>query len=261
MDQWWDAHCHLSFLRDEQLATLFRDVDSQNPDQAGHFIQGGYDPQDWKRQMEISSAYPGHLSLCFGLHPWALMQLDSISRQEAWDQLLTMAPQAQLIGETGIDHFVTQDPKERSTQVDFFRRHLDLARTLDRPLALHIVQAHQLAIDLLNEQPLPSRPGLIHGFSASTEMAQEYISLGFLISIGPDLLKKGFKQLKRTVLNIKMEHLVIESDSPRDRIEPELDLGVVNRVAQEIAKIKGLSITEVQQRNQHNLEVLCGFSF
>jgi Tat protein secretion system quality control protein TatD with DNase activity len=126
-------------------------------------------------------------------------------------------------------------------------------------LVLHIVQAHQLAIELLKEQPLPSRPGLIHGFSASAEMAHEYISLGFLISIGPSFLKKGFKQLKRAVMNIKMEDLVIESDSPRDRLEPELDLGVVNRVAQEIAKIKGLSITEVQQRNQQNLEFLCGF--
>ncbi|MBK7842244.1 MAG: TatD family hydrolase [Bdellovibrionales bacterium] len=258
MDQWWDAHCHLSFLRDEQLATLFRHVDSHNPDLAGHFIQGGYDPQDWKRQIEISKSYPSQLRLCFGLHPWALLQLDSASRQEAWDQLLELSPQAHLIGETGLDHFITQDPGVRATQVDFFRRHLDLARTLNRPLVLHIVQAHQLAIELLNEQPLPSRPGIIHGFSASTEMAQEYISLGFLISIGPALLKKGFKQLKRTALNIKMEHLVIESDSPSDRLEPELDLGLVNRVAQEIAKIKGLPITEVQQRNQQNLEVLCG---
>lgn len=260
MNQWWDAHCHLSFLKDEQLATLFRHVDSQNPDLAGYFMQGGYDPQDWKRQIEISSAYPEHLSLCFGLHPWALMQLDSTSRNRAWDQLLSMAPQAQLIGETGIDHFVTQDPVARATQVDFFRRHLDLARTLNRPLVLHIVQAHQLAIQILKEHPLPSRPGLIHGFSASTEMAQEYISLGFFISVGPNFLKNGFKQLKKAVMKIEMKHLVIESDSPRDRLEPELDLGVVNRVAQELAKIKGLSMTEVQQGNQKNLEALCGFS-
>jgi Tat protein secretion system quality control protein TatD with DNase activity len=91
LNQWWDAHCHLSFLKDEQLATLFRHVESQNPDLAGHFIQGGYDPQDWKRQIEISKSYPGRLRLCFGLHPWALMQLDSGSQNEAWNQLINLA--------------------------------------------------------------------------------------------------------------------------------------------------------------------------
>jgi TatD DNase family protein len=260
LNQWWDAHSHLSFLKDEQLATLFRHVDSQNPNLAGHFIQGGYDPEDWKRQIEISNAYPGRLSLCFGLHPWALMLLDSSSRNRAWDQLLSMASQAQLIGETGIDHFVTQDPEARATQVDFFRRHLDLARTLNRPLVLHIVQAHRLAIEILKEHPLPSKPGLIHGFSASAEIAQEYIRLGFFISVGPNFLKKGFKQLKKAVMKIAMKHLVIESDSPKDRLEHELDLGVMYRVAQELAKIKGLSMTEVQQENQKNLEALCSFS-
>ncbi|MBK8200981.1 MAG: TatD family hydrolase [Bdellovibrionales bacterium] len=185
MNQWWDAHCHLSFLKDEQLATLFRHVDNQSPDLAGHFIQGGYDPQDWKRQIEISNSYPDQLALCFGLHPWALLQLDSISRNEAWDQLLHMAPQARLIGETGLDHFVTQDPAARAAQVVFFRRHLDLARTMDRPLVLHVVQAHPLAIEILKEHPLPSKPGLIHGFTGSAETAQNTSNWVFSFQSGP----------------------------------------------------------------------------
>lgn len=262
MKQWWDAHSHLAFFKDEQLVTLFRHVDSQNPELSGRFIQGGYDPEDWKRQIEISNSYPRHLALCFGLHPWALIQMDLSSQDAAWNQLLNMAPQAQLIGETGLDHFVTQDHSERANQEDFFRRHLDLAKTLDRPLVLHIVQAHQLAIQILKERSLPSRPGLIHGFSASAEIAQEYIGLGFFISIGPNLLKNGFKQLKKAVMKFEMEHLVIESDSPKDRLNPELelDLGVVNRVAQELGKLKGLPMAEIQQRNQQNLEALCSFS-
>ncbi|MBK8200982.1 MAG: TatD family hydrolase [Bdellovibrionales bacterium] len=88
--------------------------------------------------------------------------------------------------------------------------------------------------------------------------------MGFFISVGPNFLKNGFKQLKKAVMKIEMKHLVIESDSPRGRLEPapepELDLGGVTRVAQGIAKLNGLSMTEIPQRNQKNLETLCGFS-
>ncbi|MCB0361222.1 MAG: TatD family hydrolase [Bdellovibrionales bacterium] len=254
MNRVWDAHCHLSFFSDQQLSEILQNSPSA---QETRFVQGGYNPKDWHRQLDISQRYPQRMALCFGLHPWALQKMNVHQREEAWNELTHLASKAALIGETGIDHWVAKEKASQDLQFEFFKRHLQLANSLNKPLVLHIVRAHDLCIKILRETPL-SLPwaGIVHSYTGNLEWAQKYINIGFFISIGPRLLKKSDRLIRNLIASIDLKHLLIESDAPADPQNPVWDPGIICSIAETLGRIKKVSTESVMAQNQQNIETL-----
>ncbi len=59
------------------------------------------------------------------------------------------------VGETGLDHFRTGEDG-RAAQVESFRRHIDLAKRLDKTLVIHDRDAHEEVLRVLDEEGAPS---------------------------------------------------------------------------------------------------------
>lgn len=249
---WWDAHSHLSFYSEQDLNRVFSEGALLG---LTTWLQGGYDQRDWERQQQIYRQFPKQIRTAFGLHPWAVTALSPRQLELQWTRLTDLAPQAHLIGETGLDYFHSREPQQLVLQEDFFRRHLILAAELSKPLVLHIVQAHGPALTILRASG-QAFSGLVHAFSGSPEVAAGYLRLGFLLSVGPGLLKKGSKQLKQTVATVDLKHLVIESDSPQNPEKPEVEVNWVPRVARAVGEIKGTAPEEVLAISRSNLERL-----
>ena len=53
--------------------------------------------------------------------------------------------------------------------------------------------------------------GVIHCFSYSKEMAQEYVKMGFHIGVGGVVTFKNSKKLKEVVADIPMEKILLEN--------------------------------------------------
>lgn len=252
-----DGHCHLSFLSDEKLDQLFLFPKEGSSE---IFIQGGYDVQDWQRQIELSRRYPeSHIRTCFGIHPWVINKMKKNEREIAWLKLLEMSPQASLIGETGLDCPTSSDLEMRQVQIDFFIRHIQLSCALKRPLVLHIVQAHGQCLKILQDHGHLKPFGIVHSFSGSQEVAQQYVDLGFFISIGPNLLKKGFKKLRESVMHIDLRYLIIESDTPALALpvkQRTYDGKIILEIASAIGQIKKISTSQVLNQQVKNLQSL-----
>ncbi|MCB0364675.1 MAG: TatD family hydrolase [Bdellovibrionaceae bacterium] len=246
---WWDAHSHLGFYSDSQLEQIFGQGRLLG---LSTWVQGGYDSKDWRRQENLKQQFPNHFRTAYGLHPWALAEMDEETREQEWQTLKTMAPAAHLIGETGLDSYRTTDPETMAVQEEFFIRHLELATDLNKPVVLHMVRAHSQALKIL-DQHFNGNKGIVHAYSGSPDVAHQYTQRGFLISIGPGVLKKGYRQLKQTVEKLDPKHMVVESDSPHDPENPELEVDLVLRVAREIAVLKKMAPEQVLNQSQKNL--------
>ncbi|CAM5212556.1 TatD DNase family protein OS=Ureibacillus acetophenoni OX=614649 GN=SAMN05877842_12315 PE=4 SV=1 [Ureibacillus acetophenoni] len=102
----------------------------------------------------------------------------------------------------------------------------------------------------------------MHCFSGSVETAKECIAMNFLISLGGPVTFKNAKTPKEVAKEIPLEHLLIETDAPYlaphpyrgKRNEPSL----VPLVAEEIARLKGISVEEVGMVTSSNATSLFG---
>jgi TatD DNase family protein len=161
------------------------------------------------------------------------------------------------IGEIGLDyHYADVSPKEN--QQKWFEKQLDLAHSLDLPIVVHAREATQDTFDMIKESNV--RKGVIHAFSGSAEIALEYIKMGFYIGVGGVVTFKNGKSLVRTVENIPLESIVIETDCPY--LAPVPNRGKRNDssnllyTAQKIAELKNITLEEVARVTSINAEKL-----
>ncbi len=247
----WDAHCHLA---DPRLVTkLEASIERARARGVTAWIQGGISPEDWARQDELAARWGTEAVIrSYGLHPyWA----DKASEREL-DQALQflearLAPGIAL-GELGLDHGPkhgrTDESFERQTRA--FEAQLGLARKSPRPLVLHVVRAHGRALEILRTYgPFP-QGGLVHYFSGSLEVAEQYMKLGFMISVGGIANHEGFEQIKKALPRLPLERVVVETDAPDHGCE----LDSLPSVAEGLAPYWGLTAGELLERSTANLK-------
>ena len=98
--------------------------------------------------------------------------------------------------------------------------------------------------------------GIIHCFSGSKELAAEYVKLGYYIGVGGVVTFKNGKKLKSVVEAIPLTSIVLETDCPYLAPEPNRgkrnESAYIQYVAEEIARLKGISVEEVLTQTEIN---------
>ena len=135
---------------------------------------------------------------------------------------------------------------------------MELAKKVDLPIIVHSRDAAQETFDMISQSGLSK--GVIHCFSGSAEMAQEYIKLGFYIGVGGTLTFKNARRSVEVVEQIPMESIVIETDCPYLTPMPHRgkrnDSTYLVHIAEKIAEIKNISIEEVARITSKNAKGL-----
>ncbi len=265
-----DAHCHFADTRfsNEMIDNL---ISSSQKMGIQFFLQGGVDPKDWNRQLEMSQKYPGLIGTCFGLHPYFVAQSTHDECEMAMDELAKKLHLAIAVGEMGLD-FRSQyisSPEVRDQQIEFFDAQMRLATLAQKPVVLHIVRAHEEALKCLRVWDLPrlssGMPGIVHAFNGSLKVAAQYMELGFLISVGGAVTHPRNQDLREAVKGLPLTSLLIESDSPDQRPfgwQNELNSSSsIFNVAQAISNLRGdMQPQELLECAANNFTKL-GFSY
>lgn len=255
-----DVHSHWTDLRrhstDESLQEELEKCRQRGLD---FFLLGGVEPEEWQRQLRLQKQFPEHFGLCFGLHPYFISAHEAPDCESALDQLAQVLPQALAIGESGLD-FRPHIMKESQTlQIEMFENQLELAKAFMKPMVLHVVQAHEKALQVMHIWQGPPRGGLVHAFAGSYEVAKKYTDLGFLVSVGGALTFKKNHKLRDCVKKLPLEYLLIESDAPDqapEGMKSQHSSLSIFKVAEEIALIKNISPLEVLESNTSNFKRL-----
>ena len=150
------------------------------------------------------------------------------------------------IGETGLD-FIIEEAEWREKQKELFKRFIQLAKDLKKPLVIHARKAFLEAIEILEK--FGEKNVLMHFFTAK-ELLSRVMKNGWSISVNTTLLKS--KKIKKIVRDMPLEKIMLETDSPWLGEGKRNDPLSVEIVAKEIAKIKKLDFNEVNKITDEN---------
>ncbi|MBZ4415698.1 TatD family hydrolase [Myxococcus sp. RHSTA-1-4] len=237
-----DAHCHLEVKDYPDVAAI---LDGARAAGLVHAIVVGqfHGPGDWGNALELAAAHPDFLSPTLGIHPHEAARAteDDFATLEA----TCARPEVRAVGEAGLDYYYDHSP--RDVQATVFRRQCALARKLDKPLVVHVRDAHDDCEGILREEGL-SR-GVIHCFTGDTAAARRYLDLGFLLSLSGVVTYKNAQALQDAVRFAPLDRLMVETDSPY--LAPVPHRGRKNQpahvveTARKVAELKGVTLEEV----------------
>lgn len=175
---------------------------------------------------------------------------------EGWVRLAELAGDARVIaiGETGLDYYWNTASHEE--QCALLARHVALAKALHKPLIIHDRDAHRDCFDTLWANGAEEVGGVFHAYSGSVEMMQEAVAHGFYIGLGGIVTFKNAKTVKEVAQAMPLDRLLLETDCPYmtpvpfrgKRNEP----AYVRYVAEEIAKLRGITTEEVERATYDN---------
>lgn len=157
------------------------------------------------------------------------------------------------IGECGLDYHWVSDNKE--VQKALFKGQLDLALKYDLPVIVHMRDATLDTYEVMKPYGGKIR-GVMHCYSGSLEMANEFIKLGFYISLGGPVTFKNAKESKRVACGIPLDKLLVETDCPYLAPSPfrgsRNESSYVVRVVEEVACLRNMSVSDVADITTQN---------
>lgn len=251
-----DSHCHLDFpaLAEEGEAVIER------AQAAGVRVMQtiGTRLASFDRVLAIVEAHQG-VYCSVGVHP------HRAAKEGIEDSRPLLAridhPKVIGIGESGLDYYYDHSP--RDVQASVFRAHIAAARSSGLPLIVHTRDADRDTIAILREA-MAEGPfgGVIHCYSSSPELGFQAVDLGLYLGIGGILTFKRSEELRRTVRDLPLERLLLETDAPYLAPEPfrgkRNEPAYVARVAATLAEIKGVTLAEIERATTANFFRLFG---
>ena len=249
-----DSHCHLDRLKLEEFDNNLNNV-IENAEKAlvNQMLCVSVTLADFPNMVEQTSPF-NHVLLSCGTHP--LNQEDEVD--QALLQRLAQHERVIAVGETGLDYFYA--PETKAVQIDSFRKHIKVAKELNKPLIIHTRDARQDTLDIMREEGAEEVGGILHCFTESWEMAEQAIAMGFYISFSGILTFKNATELRDVASKVPLDKILIETDAPY--LAPVPHRGKQNQpayvveVAKHLASIRGLSIEQVAEITSKNFNTL-----
>jgi TatD DNase family protein len=264
-----DSHCHLDF----EAFDLDRQQVIERASAAG--VRGILDPaidlETSQKILELTANYD-MVYAALGVHPnsattWTAGALETLRRMAGQPKVLA-------IGEIGLDYYRDRAPHELQRTV--FESQLALAAELDLPVIIHTRNASpadtRATLDALailrdwrdglaaTNSPLQERPGVLHSYSGDTQSARQAVELGFYIGITGPVTFRNAPELQKTVAELPIQRLLIETDAPFLTPHPHRgkrnEPAYIGLVADKIAVIHNMEAEAVRQTTASNAERL-----
>ena len=223
-----------------------------------YVINVGSDMKSTEASIKLAEKYP-HIYASVGVHPhYASVFKDPTNL----DKLRDFAGSKKVVayGEIGLDFFHNFSPPDMQRQ--WFKEQLNMACELGMPVIIHSRDAHDEVFGIIEAST--ARKGVIHSFSGDAALAKRYIALGFYIGIGGVVTFKKADVLKEVCKVVPLSKILLETDCPYLAPHPfrgkRNDSTKLNLVAEEIAKIKGVSVEEVCTATTRNAKDLFGIA-
>ncbi|MGL5278131.1 MAG: TatD family hydrolase [Cetobacterium sp.] len=244
-----DTHCHLD---NEKFDEDRLEVIERIKENLEFCVNIGYDLASSKKSLELAKEYD-FIYAVIGVHPIDIAEYSEEVEKEL--ELLGKNPKVVAIGEIGLDYHWMTEPKE--VQQERFKRQLELAERLNKPVVIHTRDAMEDTVNILKEYP--NITGVIHCYPGSLETAKQLVDR-FYLGIGGTLTFKNSKKAVEVVKDIPLDRIVIETDCPY--LTPEPFRGKRNEpiyveyVAKKIAEIKEISVEDVTKITTENAKKL-----
>lgn len=249
-----DVHCHLE-------SDVFRDGLEETLEMARRagvrkLITASVHPAQWPVSAALAQRFEA-VEFAVGVHPWYCPEetMPSLAR------LPEAAVGAVAVGEIGLDSKTERFPL--AWQIDVLTPQLRAARALGLPVILHCRGAFNELLALFKKHG-PPPGGVLHNFSGSPELAEQFMEYGLAFSLGGVLTWRNSAKRVRLLRRIYPDFFLLETDAPD--IPPVEARGTVNtpanilynlRAAAELLETSAEEVAAVTTRNAARIFGLC----
>ncbi|HEX2902143.1 MAG TPA: TatD family hydrolase [Jatrophihabitans sp.] len=171
-------------------------------------INVGCEVGEWHSVLS-STEHPA-VYAALAVHPTEVRGLTAEHYAEL--ERLLRHPRVVAVGETGLDYY--WDRTTPAEQQEHFRRHIELAKTVGKPLMIHDREAHADVLRILDEQGAPPAGVIFHSFSGDAGFADECARRGYVLSFSGVLTFANAPQLREAAARAPLEQMLVETDAP-----------------------------------------------
>jgi TatD DNase family protein len=179
----------------------------------------GCDIDSSLKAVELAEEYP-HVWAIIGVHP---TDTQAIFAAADFDAMRQSSTKVVGIGECGLDYYRidASNIHEKKRQEQSFVAQIEYALLHDLPLMLHVraqkgtTDAHDDALAILSAYSRihgGKLRGTSHFFTASTDIAKQYLDIGFHISF-PGVITFA-PELAEVIQFVPIDRILVETDSP-----------------------------------------------
>ena len=249
--QFLDSHAHL--MGEEYKEDLDAVVARLEQNHIAKVMIITLDNEETERAIAFAKKDPIRYTVAAGIFPEDVKKATPEYRR-SFEEIVSR-PEVQVIGEIGLDYYWVKDVEERKAQRELFAWQMDLARKLQKPIAVHARDAIQDTYDLMKEHRCH---GLLHCFSGSKEMAKEFTKLGYYIALGGALTFKNARHSVEVAETVDETFLLTETDCPY--MSPVPVRGTRNEpsnipyILKKMSEVRGVSEEYMSERVMQNWE-------
>ena len=247
-----DSHCHINFP--ELVENIDEILINMHQNDVSHALCVGVNLEDFHQIKQLAEQYQ-QIYASVGVHPDC-----EVETEPTQELLVQMAQHSKVIalGETGLDYFRLKGDLE--WQRERFRTHIRAAKTCNKPLIIHTREAAQDTLRIMAEEGANQVGGVMHCFTETLEVAQAAIEMNFYISFSGIVTFKKATLIKEVAQHIPLNRILIETDSPYLAPVPfrgkQNQPAYVKHVAEEIAKLREISLEDIGRATSENFERL-----
>ncbi len=218
--------------------------------EVGHALCVSVTLPDFPQVLSLAEAHDNFYA-SVGVHP----DYENIEEPTV-EGLLNLADHTKVvaIGETGLDYFrLTGDLEWQRTR---FRTHIRAAIKCGKPLIIHTRSSAEDTLRIMREENAQKVGGVMHCFTENLDVALQAIALGFYISFSGIVTFKNALTIKEVAKEVPLNRILVETDSPY--LAPMPYRGKTNQpsyvkhVAEEVARLRGITLEEVSSATTEN---------
>ncbi|MDG1283647.1 MAG: TatD family hydrolase [Flavobacteriales bacterium] len=207
--------------------------------------------------LKLCNQFPENCFPMMGLHPCDVSEENFDSEMQHVEIELTKNKYI-AVGEIGLDLY--WDKTKLEVQKRAFIYQIKLAKQYQIPIAIHVRDAFDEAIEIVESLNDNTLRGVFHCFTGSIVQAKRVIDLkDFYLGIGGVITFKN-SGLDQTIKEISLKNLILETDSPYLAPVPfrgkRNESKYLTKIAEKIAEIKNMTIKEIAEITTTNAKKL-----
>jgi len=219
---------------------------------------------DLDKLLEIYHRYSKNMFFTIGVHPHHANEINEEYLEKLKEAINKNNPHA--VGETGLDFFRNLSTYEE--QIFAFEEQIKIAIDTNKPLFLHQRDSHDDFIKILKKYSSDINKSVVHCFTGTQQQLDDYLELDCYIGVtGWICDKKRNVELRKTIRNIPLSRLMIETDCPylipknlpdkpkNNRNEPRY----LKHILSEISFLMGIDESLLKKETYKNTKYLFNF--
>lgn len=250
-----DSHCHLT---SEALWPRADEVIARAT-AAGvtEFVTIATGLEDAERVSQLAARHSCVHRVC-GIHPHEAGKV-----ADGWDAALSdlaARPDVYAVGEMGLDYHY--DHADRPSQHRVFRRQLEIAIGVNKPVVIHCRESHDDVVGVLKDYP--NLHGVVfHCFTGTLIEARDILDRGYWLSLTGVVTFKRSEELREVAKLLPADQVMIETDSPYLSPEPVRSArpnepAYLIHTAACMARTRGMTVEELTALTRSNTQRFFG---